>query len=333
MTTHSNIEPTSTHRLRGVPELLNSLPAQFGFHLRESLVAISTRGPRQRIHLSARVDLPEAGDHCGKHETVDRLLKPLEHHGGDGVVLVALSDDPLWAEEVMHTAITSTTLPIVVAVWATLDRYWEAGYSPEEGEPYELDPAGEVVVTAVAQGRRIARDRDELVGDVAAPEGELLAEVMRVEKSLAESSDDAVVGSRKNRRRRVRRGRLLLRKLAEGKDVSIEERVLLARWTDDLAVRDVWWNDIERTNAEAMWQAWIAVARSNRGPNRCAPLALTAFAAWQAGDGARARIAAEAALHENEDYSLALLITQILDHAVHPDLWARRHDLLKVIDQ
>lgn len=333
MTTHSAAhtptdEPT-VHRLGGVPDLINSLPAQFGFAVTESLVAITTIGPRKRLGVSGRIDLPPPGDHHAKRDVVSRIVAPLERHGGDGIIVLALSSDPLWAEEVVLSVVDAVSLPVVMAAWATDDRFWEHGFSPAEGEPFAADPAHEVVVSAVARGRRVLKDRTDLAADVRPPTAEDANRIVELERLLTDDTNDLdPCRGRTERRRRVRRGRALLRDLRQGKDVAPEDLVRLARWTDDLPVRDAWWTDVDGGNAEELWSAWATVARANRGPHRRGPLALAAFAAWQAGDGARALVAVEAALAEDPEYSLARLIEQILDHGIHPQWWGTRRKLI-----
>ena len=45
-----------------IPDLINTLPALFGFMPEDSIVAISTYGPRQRLGFRMRMDMPATED-------------------------------------------------------------------------------------------------------------------------------------------------------------------------------------------------------------------------------------------------------------------------------
>jgi hypothetical protein len=69
---------------------------------------------------------------------------------------------------------------------------------------------------------------------------------------------------------------------------------------------------------EAHRRLWTDVVRRAGLAYRPAPACLLAFVAWQAGEGTLANIAIERALDADPNYSMALLLGDILDAGVPP---------------
>src|SRR5262249_59630397 len=63
---------------------------------------------------------------------------------------------------------------------------------------------------------------------------------------------------------------------------------------------------------------WTGLVRNAAGRWVPAPAALLAFTAWQCGDGALASVAIDRALACDPEYSMALLLREILDAGVPP---------------
>jgi hypothetical protein len=91
-----------------------------------------------------------------------------------------------------------------------------------------------------------------------------------------------------------------------------------------LPVRDSAW---ERTDGE-QWHLdlWTDVLRRAEPDLVPAPASLLTFAAWRAGQGALAAVALDRALDAQPDYSMALLLAELLAGGVQPskmDGWPR----------
>jgi Domain of unknown function (DUF4192) len=85
-----------------------------------------------------------------------------------------------------------------------------------------------------------------------------------------------------------------------------------------LPVRDDAWARMEPRYRDAHLRLWKDLVRSAADPWAPAPAALLAFTAWQSGDGALASVAIDRALACDPDYSMALLLREILDAGVPP---------------
>ena len=73
---------------------------------------------------------------------------------------------------------------------------------------------------------------------------------------------------------------------------------------------------------DAHRRLWTDLVRRAQPGYVAAPACLLAFTAWQGGDGALANIALDRALADDPDYSMALLLRDVLD-AGHPAMRRR----------
>ena len=89
-----------------------------------------------------------------------------------------------------------------------------------------------------------------------------------------------------------------------------------------LQVRDDAWARMESAHHDAHQRLWTDLVRRAQPGYTAAPACLLAITAWQAGNGALARIATERALADEPGYSMALLIRDLLDRALPPSMAA-----------
>ena len=80
---------STTFTAKGTSDLLGTVPALFGFHPENSLIAIATHGRRNRLGFRLRLDMPDASH-------VTEATEIITHHllaqNAEGVVLIALTD-------------------------------------------------------------------------------------------------------------------------------------------------------------------------------------------------------------------------------------------------
>jgi hypothetical protein len=86
----------------------------------------------------------------------------------------------------------------------------------------------------------------------------------------------------------------------------------------DLRVRDDAWARMDPDHKEAHQRLWTDIVRRACPEYVPAPASLLAFTAWQAGDGTLANIALERALDADPEYSMALLLGDVIDAGVPP---------------
>jgi hypothetical protein len=88
----------------------------------------------------------------------------------------------------------------------------------------------------------------------------------------------------------------------------------------DLRVRDDAWARMDPGHSGAHQRLWIDVVRRAQPGYVAPPAALLAFVAWQSGDGALANVALDRALADDPQYSMALLLRQVITAGAPPAL-------------
>ncbi|MGE5132353.1 MAG: DUF4192 domain-containing protein [Gemmatimonadota bacterium] len=103
-----------------------------------------------------------------------------------------------------------------------------------------------------------------------------------------------------------------------GSAVTDDQFAWLAVVLTDVRVRDDAWARMEPEHAAAHLRLWTDVVRRAEPALVPAPAALLGFVAWQSGNGALAGLAIERALAADPEYSLALLLRDIVAAGVPP---------------
>jgi hypothetical protein len=88
----------------------------------------------------------------------------------------------------------------------------------------------------------------------------------------------------------------------------------------DLRVRDDAWARMDPAHQAAHQRLWTDVTRRARPGYVPAPASLLAFIAWQSGNGALANVALDRALADDPQYSMALLLRQVINSGAPPSL-------------
>ena len=273
---------------RGTSDLLGTVPALFGFHPENSLIAIATYGPRNRLGFRLRLDMPNA-NHV--NEAAEVVTRHLIGQNAEGVVLIALTDRKDEADALVGR-ITELLgeIPVHEAVRADGTYCWSYLAEAEEQGTLYADPAiAPVVVEAIGAGMPIYGSRAELEARYNTDGPATLGKVRDAIDTLAKEigTPDSID--------RVSVGAQVLNNL----DTVIDDRGALnperAAWlalgASLTPIRDDMWARMTRTNAETHAEIWRLVANSVVDEASVAPYTLCAFAHWLHGDGAQALIA------------------------------------------
>ncbi|MCW2747582.1 MAG: hypothetical protein JWP10_724 [Nocardioidaceae bacterium] len=307
-------------------DLIDVVPALFGFHPRESFIAISTHGPRRRFGLHARIDLPQPVD---AELVADMVMGQVRHQKPDGVILMCFSDDQRAADAMMAAARDRLGhISLDEAARVGSDRFWSYLCSdvccPPEGVPIDTG-SGVLLAEAIYAGLSVLPDRAALVDTIAAVTGTEFDTMVRATEVALGLAASALTGPTSVDSLAEGLSRIepaLSRVLAGGADFSDDEVATISVWMTAIAVRDEMWTRMTRANARAHVDLWTRVARRVVPPFEPAVLSLLAFACWLNGNGVLCRAALERAFEGDPDYSMALLIEQTLDSAISPDLWS-----------
>ena len=316
---HRGVMNRQTYVARGIPDLLDLMPALFGFAPEESLVAVVTHDPGRRFGFRLRIDLPPL------HQVgaaAFQVVGHLRRQDPDGVVLVALSDRPHLADALMSAVVAGLHgVPIHEAARTDGARYWSYGpEGPGQATPY-VRRSSPVVVEAIVSGMPILPSREALVARFAPVAGERKSEMEEATaRVFAESVHELSPGTSLGIPGMARLDPIIAGHAA-GLPLDDEARATLAIWVSSIDVRDAVWSRLTRRNADTALSLWTDVAQSVVEPFEVPVLCLAAFAAWLSGDGAQALIAVERALDKESDYGMAQMILQMLEAGVSPDRW------------
>ena len=306
---------TITLTARGPEDLLAAVPVVLGFRPEHSLVML-TFDAGQTFH--ARVDLPDAAeaDDDAVLELAEVLLEPCRTHAVGRVALVVYGDDPAVASAIDRgiTPVFEGAGVEVLAVLRAHDGWWwrvrpGPGVVEEGPHPYD-ETVHPFAARAVFAGRVTHPSREALRATLAAePEA-----CRRVGDRLLALGEPGPGDGR-------RALDLVARCVAERSDPddAAAARVLqvLSRAVD----RDAMLDAVTRETAIEHLRVWTGLLRC--APDEQVPdaAAVTAFCAWQAGDGALAWCALDRCFAVDPDHRLAGCLAECLTRAVPPTAW------------
>lgn len=299
--------------IRTPEDVLALVPVLLGFEPAESLVML-TFGADPPFH--ARADLPSS--RAELPDLVDSLVVPARHHHVCRVLLVAYSAVGGRAERALAAvagAMGRAGIEVLGGLRTDGHRWHPVPRSPgvpARGVPYDVS-SHPLLAQAVYDGFVVHGTREALAATVRADPDR----VARVVAELAGLPDERAPALEEGCWARE----LVERHTRAGSSPSDAEVARLLRGVLDVRVRDAAWSALSRAAAAAHVDFWGDVVRRTPDPLVPAPAALLAFSAWQAGHGALAWCAVDRCQEADRDYSLAGLVTRILEDAVPPTAW------------
>ena len=304
---------TTTLTARGPEDLLAAVPVVLGFHPSDSLVML-TFGAERTFH--ARLDLPDSPDDEAIGEAVDALLAPCRSHEVDHVAFVAYTDD-----RDLAGAFAAALVPAFVAdgigvvdVLRADGGCWcrvpiRSGAEESSPVPYD-DTHHPFNAQAVFEGHVTLASRDEVRSTIA------------VDPVLRRRWGDLLVDLPSPGPEDVARARdLVARWVAsgDGPDDAGAARVLRAITRVD--VRDAALYAVARDTARAHLRVWSALLRGAPDPQAAEVAVVTAFCAWQSGNGALAWCALDRCFEIDPEHRLGRCLAECLVRAVPPTKW------------
>ncbi|MFJ8581528.1 DUF4192 domain-containing protein [Micromonospora sp. NPDC093277] len=320
--------PTDHPRLavRSPADLIAAVPYLLGFHPAESVVVVALRG--RRVVFAARGDLPEPG--ADPRPAARHLAQVVARQSTESATVIGYGPAArvTGAVDAVGAALDESGLHVLDALRVTDGRWWsylctDAECCPPDGTPY--DPtASEVSAAAVFAGQVALPDRAALTAQVSPFDGPVRVAMrratIRARRRLGELTEDAaetaLAGGRSVRSAGVSALRGAFRRQRRGERLGDDEVAWLTVLLTHLPVRDHAW---ERTDGrDTDIGLWTEVLRRAEPELIAAPGSLLAFAAWRAGYGALAAVALERVLAAHPDYSLALLLDDVLRRGLPP---------------
>lgn len=304
---------TTTLTVRGPEDLLAATPVLLGFHPEESLVML-TFGADHTFH--ARVDLPPPGDEGALDEAVAAVLGPSLRHGVDRVMFVVYSGDAALAARLaaaLVPAFVADGIGVIGVVRADQGRWCSvplrAGVSEPEMRPYD-DHHHAFSVQAVYDGRVTLASREQVRATVA-PDTDRRARWSGLIAALPDPGPTDVRWARDR----------LADWAATGAEPDDEGAARVLRAVVRIDVRDAALYAVTRDTARDHLRTWAALLRG--APDAAVPdtAAVTAFCAWQAGDGALAWCALDRCFDVDPEHPLGRCVGECLARALPPTAW------------
>lgn len=305
--------------------LVDSVPYLLGFKPTESIVVVALRGPRERMEFSVRLDLiPEEYD-----DKVARMFaERMRVAEADSVMIFVYTDhkpsqgDGLPRRELVERVSRAMPMTVREAWLVTDERVWsyvcdDERCCPPEGKLRDQTPESLALAAAHAlHGDVVLPDRESVVATVAPVTGERAEEM---ERAIDEAAAAWAALDPRRARTKARRLATKLRARYESPPATVTdaEAAALIVALHDWRVRDpiLGWGK-GSSDAALMLLHDLAVRAV---PPLDAPACTSyAWVSYMTGNGLVASIALERALKSDPDYSLALLLEEVLQRQVSP---------------
>ena len=331
---HTMGRPGMTRVRLGSPaDVLAAVPHLLGFHPARSLVVIGAGGPRGRIRLGFRYDLPDPPAAAAARQIAEHAVAVLAERRATTVIAGGYGPGRLVTPLMDTFAAAARRRGLAPRELLRVEdgRYWsylcrDVACCPAEGVPFDN---GSHPVTAVMSAAGLAAypDRAALERTLAPLTGErATARDQAAQRACARAAalvDEAARRGGNPLRLLISEGRRAVRaaiaRYRDGGTITDDD---LAAWLvvslAQLPVRDDAWARMEPGHRDAHRRLWTDLVRGAAEAWVPAPAALLAFTAWQCGEGALASIAIDRALASDPRYSMALLLREILDAGVPP---------------
>lgn len=334
------MDSTPKLKLSGPGSLIAAVPHLLGFPPEESLVLVGLRGPRGRLGMTMRVDLPPDGPESapavaefeplaaallGDGATdclamvmtnrADRADQDDQDDLGPYVDLVANLDQALY---VCGVEVSDIVL-VRNGRWRSyLCRDGEC--CPAEGTAVP-PPSGELAAYAAFSGSVVRDSRADLVALIAADPAAIASTERALDHVCRELAAASMSGTSETYREAI--GNAIdrrVRALAAGTARPLRHRDVarIAVALIDRQLRDRVAGHCLQDTASAAESLWIDLLRRLPAPLDAAPATMLAMSSWARGDGALANVALDRALDSDPGYSLAQLVRTALDHALPP---------------
>lgn len=326
-------ETQTVVRLSGPAEMVSTVPRLVGFQPEESVVVVSLRGPRKRMGVTMRIDLPVT-EH---HELLAEQFAERCAADGATAALVVIYTDELGElprsdlAERFRTALSARGIALMDALLVREGRWWsyhcrDASCCPPDGQEIPAVPTGGAALyaaEAAVRGKGLLRDRAELEASVRPPGQPRRTSLEQLLTSVAaylwaECRRD---GSRVVADRIAGELKATFECWLSGdREISDEQALRMVLGLADIPTRDLvlgWY--VEPRQFEDL--AALLTALCRRAPEGVGTPVCTVLAWWayQAGDGALANVALDRALEEQPTYNLARLLRSVVDAGFPPE--------------
>ncbi|HEY3530871.1 MAG TPA: DUF4192 domain-containing protein [Nocardioides sp.] len=303
---------TTTLTAQSPEDILAAVPVVLGFHPQDSLVMLTFGA----LSFHARLDLSPPADADVPAGAVEALLAPSRRHGVDRVVFVVYSDDSDLAARLaaaLVPAFVADGIGVVDVLRAHRGQWCSvpirAGARESPPRPFD-DTHHPFSAQAVFEGRVTLGSREELRATLE-PDVERRARWAALVEDLPAPGPAEV----------ARANALVAGWVESGADPDDAGAAAVLRAVSRLDVRDTALYAVTRDTVRDHLRVWVSLLRG--APDAQVPdtAAVTAFCAWQSGQGALAWCALDRCFEVDPEHRLGTCLAECLVRAVPPSAW------------
>jgi len=315
-------------------DMLAVVPHLLGFHPQLSFVVIGAGGPRQRVEIGFRYDLPDPAGAGAAAEIADHAVAVLTQRGATTVIGIGYGPGRLVTPVVdaFAGAVRRRRFELRELLRVEDGRYWSylcanPACCPTDGTAFDY-PSHPAAAAMTVAGLAAYPDRDAIAATLAPLTGAAARSMdQAIDRACAKAQALMDRAQRKGPSNPLRlvisQGRRAVREAigvyrGGGRITDEDTFAWLAVSLVHLPVRDDAWARMVPEHRQVRLALWADIVRRAGGPCLPAPASLLAFTAWQAGDGTLGNIALDRALAADPGYSMALLLRNILAAGVPP---------------
>jgi hypothetical protein len=329
--------PAARVRAGSPAAVLAVVPYLLGFVPESSIVVIGTEAAKGSVKVTLRYDLPDPADAGIAADIAEHAVAVLASQRLAAATIIGYGPEPLVRPlaAAFRDAVVTGEVDLLEFVRVEGGRYWSytcgnEACCPAAGTPFDIGGHAASAVLAGA-GTEVLADRAAVAASIG-PLGGIAAESMRQATRRAEQHVVQLLAKvRKSARLGAARHMIATEGLSAvatmiasyrggGRYLSDYQLAWLTVALKDLRVRDDAWARMDPRHRDAHRRLWIDVVRRAQPGHVAAPASLLAFVAWQAGNGALANVALDRALADNPDYSMALLLRQVISAGAPPSM-------------
>ena len=320
-------------RIGSPADLVRAVPFLVGHVPHESLVVVGTRPPAGRIVLTARHDLPPAGEERG---LADVFAAAFARSAVREAYAVIFTGQPVQPGRSVRPLLPQR--PLAAALRAGLerrrirlrdlllvgpDRWWSyrcrvTGCCPPEGTPLAPAQPDELALATVLSGRAVLPDRAAMVASVAPLTGPAAQAALAAQRQARRQWRASLAGGDPAALRAdaLVRIRTAVRGQAEGRRLGEAEAAHLIVALDDPWVRDAVVAGADPADGVALVGLLVDLTRRARPPHAGNVAATLAWAAYTVGDGALANVALDRAFERPPPPRMAVLLAHALAYGL-----------------
>jgi hypothetical protein len=317
--------------------VLALVPYLLGFVPESSIVVIGTEAASGSVKVTLRYDLPDPADASIATDIAEHAVAVLASQRLTAATIIGYGPDPLVRPLAagFRDAVQASEVDLLEFVRVQDGRYWSytcgnEACCPAAGTPFDTDGHAASAVLA-GSGTQVLADRAAVAASIAPLAGAAAESMHQATRRAEQHVVQLLAKVRKSARLGAARHMIATEGLSAvatmiasyrrgGRYLSDYQLAWLTVALKDLRVRDDAWARMDPRHRDAHRRLWIDVVRRAQPGHVAGPASLLAFVAWQAGNGALANVALDRALADDPDYSMALLLRQVISAGAPPSM-------------